>query len=291
MASSKNLKKTFTTALLVLLIALLSVVVATFAWYVYNTNAHTTNVHMVAGAGVSLQISDKYEGPYGSAAVLDEFIGSLNPVSTDNVLNGFQKVMGFTDGSENQSILLANLFGESRDSDYYMTTLYFRTNGLPQNVYVSDVSFEDSDPYNPISSAIRVAFVAHQPGQNMPADPDRQYIFAISDAKNPEKQYNTYTGMEGYVLDSTRTDGTTLPFTPYTSANYCAYDKETGVTTLNSDSVALCRLEGGQGGEFGTPVQMDVYIWLEGCDEDCIINLNNTTLKNLALSFAAYDAK
>ena len=33
-----------------------------------------------------------------------------------------------------------------------------------------------------------------------------EYIFSISDRKNPEAQYNTATGQEGYVLDCTRTD-------------------------------------------------------------------------------------
>ena len=52
MASSKNIKKNLVTAMLALLIAFVAASVATFAWYIYNTNAHTTNVHMVAGAGV-----------------------------------------------------------------------------------------------------------------------------------------------------------------------------------------------------------------------------------------------
>ncbi|MBQ7566519.1 MAG: hypothetical protein IJT18_05305 [Oscillospiraceae bacterium] len=290
MQSAKNLRRTFTAAILALLVAFMTVAVATFAWYVYNTNAHTTNVHMVAGAGVSLQISDKYEGPYSSAAVLDEFFGTLNPVSTDNILNGFQKVMGFTNGSDNQSMLVANLFGKSSDNDFYVTTLYFRTNGQPQDIYISDITFEDSDPRSPISSAIRVGFVAHKPGQNQPVDPGRSCIFSISDKKNPEKQYNTATGQEGYVLDSNRTDGTTVPFSPYTSANYCDYDRETGVTTLKANSVPLCRVAGSGNGTFGDRVQVDVYIWLEGCDEDCTANLSNMTLKNLALAFAAYEA-
>ena len=98
-------------------VAFLSATVATFAWYVYNTRAHTTDVHMAAGAGVSLQIANKFEGPYGSSAVLDEFVGILNPVSTNNVLGGFQKVIGFTNGTENQSLLLANLFDKCADTE------------------------------------------------------------------------------------------------------------------------------------------------------------------------------
>ena len=81
-SSRKKLKNRLTTGTFALLIALLAVVSATYAWYVYNTGRHTTKVRMAAGAGVNLQISNSYSGTYGSAAVLDSFSGSLNPRQT-----------------------------------------------------------------------------------------------------------------------------------------------------------------------------------------------------------------
>ena len=67
---AKRLKRKFTGALLALLITFLAVASATYAWYIYNTSQHTTNVRMAAGAGVNLQISNAYNGVYGSSAVL-----------------------------------------------------------------------------------------------------------------------------------------------------------------------------------------------------------------------------
>lgn len=49
-SSRKKLKNRLTTGTFVLLIALLAVVSATYAWYVYNTGRHTTKVRMAAGA-------------------------------------------------------------------------------------------------------------------------------------------------------------------------------------------------------------------------------------------------
>ena len=49
---AKRLKRKFTGALLALLITFLAVASATYAWYIYNTSQHTTNVRMAAGAGV-----------------------------------------------------------------------------------------------------------------------------------------------------------------------------------------------------------------------------------------------
>ena len=49
-SSRKKLKNRLTTGPFALLIALLAVVSATYAWYVYNTGRHTTKVRMAAGA-------------------------------------------------------------------------------------------------------------------------------------------------------------------------------------------------------------------------------------------------
>ena len=193
----KKLKSRFTSGALALLIALLAVISATYAWYIYNTGRHTTKVRMAAGAGVNLQISNSYDGTYGSAAVLDSFSGSLNPVSTDRISGGFQKVLGFTNGTENQSNLVASLFGKGDYTDYYKTSLFLRTNGDPTDIYIADIGFEDSDPDNPISSAIRAGFAVHTTGNSQP-----EYIFAISDKKNPQADYNTAKGKEGDVLES-----------------------------------------------------------------------------------------
>lgn len=283
--NSRQLKRRLTGAGVALFVAFFAVVSATYAWYIYNTGRHTTKVRMAAGAGANLQISNSYNGTYGSAAILDSFEG-LTPVSTNKISGGFQKVTKFIDGTDSQPDLVAGLFGRSReaDQDYYHTSLFLRTNGSATDIYLSNIGFEDSDKKNPISSAIRVGFVVHEAGQNQGIT--GEYIFEISDKKNPEKQYNTATGREGYVLDSAKKDGTTVPFKPYNSDSYCIYDVDTGTVTLKPGSIKLCTVAGTADGKAGTPVQVEIYVWLEGCDEDCTANLCNTTLKNLAVSFA-----
>ena len=281
---AKKLRSRFKISLLAMLIAFIAVVSATYAWYIYNTSRHTTDVRMAAGAGANLQISNSYSGEYGSAAVLESFKGQLEPVSTNKVTAGFQKATSFIVGQGGPADLLAAGFDDSEARDYYHTSMYLRTNGNDTDIYLADIGFEDSDEKVPISSAIRVGLVVHEPGQNMPVS--SEYIFAISDKKNPEANYNTVTGKEGYVLDGVKKDGTTVPFSPYTSDAYCIYDKNTGVVTLKKMSEKLCTITGDGHGKPGTPVQIEVYIWLEGCDEDCTVNLCGETLKKLAVSFA-----
>ena len=282
--NTKSLRRRLTISILVVIITLCAVVSATYAWYIYNTSRHTTDVRMAAGAGANLQISNSYSGEYGSAAVLESFKGQLEPVSTNKVTVGFQKASVFITGKEGSTDLLAKEFAGSDASEYYHTNMYLRTSGNPTDIYLSDIGFEDSDDKKPISSAIRVGLVVHEPGQNMPVS--SEYIFAISDKKNPEARYNTATGKEGYVLDGVKKNGTTVPFSPYTSDAYCIYDKNTGAVKLKKTSEKLCTITGDGHGKPGTPVQIEVYIWLEGCDEDCTVNLCGETLKKLAVSFA-----
>ena len=282
--NAKQLKTRLTSSMIAVFLLIFASLAATYAWYIYNTSRHTTNVKMAAGTGVNLQISNTYDGDYSSATVLAKFPGQLVPVSTNRISGGFQKVTLFKNGGEGQAPLVTDTFTGGQTSDYYHTKLFLRTTGGTTDIYLSDIGYEDSDEENPISSAIRVGLVVHQPGENQ--QPEAEYIFAISDKKNPQAQYNTVDGEEGHELDSTRTDGTTVPFTPYTSDAYCNYNKSTGEVTLKQNSQKICTVSGDGEGKAGRSVEVEVYIWLEGCDEDCTSNLSGTTLQNLALSFA-----
>ena len=273
--------------LLVLLIALAIVSMATFAWYIYNTSAHTTKLHMAAGSNASLQISNAYDGTYGVSTELAKFTGKLDPVSTNKITGryGFQKVTHFENNtSPDGPSLLATIFGDTvENKDYYKTSLFIKSPGRDVDLYVNDIKFEDSDAKRPISTAIRIGFVVHAQGKDKPVE--NEYIFSISNATNPAFEYNTATGREGWVLDSDKNDGTTVEFTPYTSDNYCLYDEDTGMVSLKEKSIKISDLNGASNSD---PVQVDVYIWLEGCDQDCTLSLLGTTLKNIALAFGGY---
>ncbi len=284
---SRHLRRTLFAAIITLLVALAAMVTATFAWYIYNTTAHTTKVRMAAGSSVSLQISNAYDGNYGSSTLLDSFTGLLDPVSTNVIVTGadtplFQKVDEFEQRGTTQNTLFAKIFKSAEAQDYYKTSLFIRAAGMDCGLYVADIGYRDADANLPISTAIRVGFVVHTPGRSGAVA--SQYIYAINPAgHNPEANYNTATGEEGYVLDSARTDGTTVRFPPFVPDNYAIYDEATGEAELKPASEKLCDLIADD-----APVQVDVYIWLEGCDEDCTSSLGGATLKDVSLSFVGY---
>lgn len=279
---SRKLRRSLIIAALAVSAALLSITAATFAWYVYNTSAHTTEVKMSAGSSVSLQISNEREGPYSSVTRLEKFSGSLIPVSTNEIAAGFQKVAGFEGMWDTQTGTyrsVAKYFRPSVDAvDYYKTSLYLRTNATNLDIYLSDIGSRDDDTENPISTAMRLGLVVE----------GREYIFAVNTDTNPNADDNGAKEPQGgYVLDSRRTDGTTVPFAPLTSENFCNYDSASGAVSLTPNSRKLCTISG-DGSAYGEPVKVDVYLWLEGCDEDCTLNLAGQTMELLAISFAGF---
>ena len=245
MSDARSLRKQFNRMLATLLVALAAAGAVTYAWYIYNANRHITDVKMAAGTGVTFLISNEYDGEYKTNAGLS-FAGLLDPVSTDNVLNGFQKVTGFTGGTTQDS-LFASMFGAAEHSDYYKTSLYLATNSAATDVYLSGIDFTEQDPANPISTALRVGLVAYAPGQGDTVA--GQYVFEVSGEHNPQARYNTLDGKDAseseqdhLVLDSTRSDGATVHFDQLTSANFCDYNEDTGTVSLKEATTKICSL-------------------------------------------------
>ena len=183
--SSNQLRRRLALAALAVFAALLSVSAATYAWYIYNTSARTTRVEMAAGSSVSLQISNAEEGPYSSSTVMESFSGYLVPVSTDKITGGFQRVEKF-DSVWNPDTgayrTVAKLFAPGTEmTHYYKTSLYLRTNSGNLDIYLSKVGFEDANPESPISTAMRLGFVAQ----------GREYICEINSAHNPNADDNS----------------------------------------------------------------------------------------------------
>ncbi len=277
--SIKKLKRSLLVSLLSLFGAMFMGAGSTFAWYVYNTVAHTTKVQMAVGSIPSLVISDSYDGEYGETTSLGAFSGELTPVSTNKITAGFQKVFDFTESTAAPYKKFASIFNPASSADYYRTSVYVKSTGVAMDLAISDIEYTDSSATNPISTAIRLGVVVHEPGYNKPVQ--GEYIFEINDARNPKADYNTLTGMEGYVLDSSKTDGTTVPFSPCNRSNFCSYDESTGVVDISGSAIVLAELLTAD-----DIVEIEFYIYLEGCDSDCVQNLSGKTLSNIAVSFA-----
>ncbi len=283
MQESKHLRQKVVMALLAVVIMISVLGTVTFAWYIYNTNAHITTVHVAAGTGVQLQISNSENGTYSTTTPLHQngtdFVGELIPVSTDKISNGFQKVSHFE--VNGVPFALASGFeSATATTDFFKTSLWVRCAQGSMDLYLANILSTDTNTTNPFSTAVRVGLVVHKP------EGDQEFIYEINKdhvalAQNNTKKAQTMAAGTYFVLDSTKTDGSVVEFTPLNSDSYCNYDKTNGEVSLKTGSVKLCGLLP------NTPMPIDVYIWLEGCDEDCVSILQSEQqLKDLSLQFA-----
>ena len=289
MNECKKLRRSLSIAALALLVALLSVSAATFAWYIYHTNVRTTEVKMSAGSSISLQISNALDGPYSSATQMEKFSGGLIPVSTDKISGGFQKCTNFEGVWEDGTYRnIAKYFAPSADAvDYYKPSFYHRTTSDTLDTYPSYIARTDDRELNPVSPSMRLGLVVE----------GREYIFEINPDMNPAVDPDKTETPEdngakqrqgGYVLRHDRNDGSTVDFSDklLTADNLCDYNEATGAVSLKEKSVSIGTISGDGTGDFGTPMKVDVYLWLEGCDRDCTLNLAGQTMELLALKFA-----
>lgn len=298
---SIKLRRSLIAAALALLAALFSVSAATFAWYVYNTSARTTEVKMSAGSSLSLQIASARDGTYRSYTSMENFQGRLNPVSTDKISGGFQRAEWFDRMVQpgGRERLFAALFGQGVENvDYHKTSLFLKTNAAKMDIYLAaivpdNVPEKSKEIPPPIAAAMRLGLVVKQADEfgNYP-----EYIFEVTSKASPYRgrsdNGDRFPG-EDHVLDSVKTDGSTVVFRPYNSDNFCDYNANTGKVTLKDNSLPLFTLtnEGGSGDGYGAPVEVEVYLWLEGCDLDCTRDIAGTTLETLTLSFAGVERK
>lgn len=304
-----QLRRQLIFAFLALLIAFAATAAATFAWYIYNTSAHTTKVRMAAGTSINLQISNQRDGRYESATTLSpagtaaggSFVGILTPVSTNDVRRGFQKAVGFESAGSGTGLssLWANVFGLSQpeEKDYYKTSLFLRTNATAVDVYIADIDYGAPDGSGGVtktvqdklmSTAMRIGFAVYAPGSD--SNVVAQYIYALNEEDHiTSPNNNTAPGQAYGLTGSFAMDpanlGQVVPFTPYNKTNYCQYDRTTGTAQTTAQSIRLCPLAG-TGTDYGEATRVDVYLWLEGCDPDCTNELCGMTLSNLSILFA-----
>lgn len=268
--SKEKLKNKIRIGIFTIAVMFISITGTSFAWYIYNLEMKATNVKMSAGSGTSILISNYEDKNFSSAIAMKDFNSSLTPVSTDNILNGFQKVEGFK--KENNQ-LWANMFSDAEDNEFCVRTLYLKTNSDKTDVYLSDLLAANKDDDNPLSTALRVGFVFYD------GDKMEQYIFEPDQDHNPQAKFNTFNASIGQVLDSSKKDGSTVDLKTFSSKNYASYDISTGEVTIEAESKKLITLENSK------TVRVDIYFWLEGCDEDCYNNLVGKSLETLSMRF------
>ena len=160
---------------------------------------------------------------------------------------------------------------KATETDYFHSAFYLKGNWENGgDIYLSDIKFKNLNQDKPIASSIRIGIKV-----------DKQFygVFKISDEENKNKS-NILP--ENHIIDSSKTDGTTKIYQPYSKENFVKYDVDTGEVTLKPESCRITNVMPTSNNQ----VKIDVYMWVEAGSENFGWNLNGEELTDVELVFA-----
>lgn len=275
-----QLKRSFTRAILWILLLLAIATGSTYAWFTL-TGINSTNVTPMAGTvskgASSLLISNNEAGPFDKTCelILRGNPESLKPLSTENLEHFFRAVAQNKKG-------IATLYTNADsavDQDAVHGIVYLQCKNAPCKVYFDRANLKlGSDAQALAAMRLGMKITSHEgtrtliwkldemgatngaeslqtiPGQS-------QVVGSISDSGQASYVQDPSQDISGYMAQNGDTEGTYK-------------DGSQTLMQLNEDEVAT----------------VEYWLYLEGCDEQCV-NAVQSRASELQLGFAGVDAE
>lgn len=255
---TKNMrKKALLSSVAMLLVAVVALSGATYAWFSANSTANLSSIDFTSSKASSLLIAEKDTEPAASeyaAVVTRTWNQALVPCSSANGTSFY----AVTNSSAKADGDLQTVEAISQTSSGYLhKTLWFKSDA-PADVRLSSLT-TTAETLN-LSSAMRVALV--------PAG-GTATIYGVAGADT----YNGITGTTSYVA------GSATFAALYAGTATGVNTTEVTAIEANNTSAAFVSLAA------GTAKQVDLYIWLEGNDSACTNNISGGTLSGMSFQF------
>lgn len=302
MTQIKKMKKELVAAAVSVMIAAVSLVSATYAWYVANNNVKATTSTIIASTnGFILQIANLSEGAQhgGEQKSLEAFTtgATLSPASTDNFKNWYvcqswddqgrvtdYSVPPFETGTDakpgNYKINGTDYYAFIR-SDYIVYTItetgtadvYFdASDGAPVTITAQNGSGSET-----VTGSMRVAITTQAVASDGKTPVGEETLRVVYAKDNEIGEGNDSAAKAGWtsiqnVNGTPKLDTVTYPYIysgHYTDqrmggAKNWAATKDGENFTIPDNSEAIAKNVGYTG------IVVHVYIWMEGTDSDCV---------------------
>ena len=259
---TKNMrKKALVSSIAMLLVAVVALSGATYAWFSTNTTARLNTISLTTSKQSSLLIaektgaSDPADADY-SAEIVANWAQQLTPVSTVNC-GSFYDVTALTSESASGSNQKVQSVQSATDTEYLHKILFFKADDA---VSIRLSALTPTAGSTSIASAVRVAFVA-----------------------------GSTTTIYGIGEQTTKGIASVGTITPGSATFQDLYNGKSDIGVTFADVTA--KEAGATSDPFltlpanGAATQVDVYIWLEGNDPDCHNGISGGSLTNLAFQF------
>lgn len=275
-----QLKRSFTRAVLWLLLLLVIATGTTFAWFTL-TGINHTNITPMAGAvskgGSTLLISNSEEGPFDKTCelVLKGNPESLKPLSTDQLEHFFRAVAQNKNG-------IASLYANADsavDQDAVHGTVYLQCLNAPCKVYFNREELKlGSDAQALAAMRLGMKITSHEG--------TRSLIWKLDEMGSTGGAETRRTISQDSAVVSTISDSGQPTYVTDPSQEISAYMAEAGDTegTYKDGSQALMQLDAD---EIAT---VEYWLYLEGCDDQCV-NAVQSRASELQFAFVGTDVE
>lgn len=269
----KQIKRTGTLAILWVLIALLAITAATWAWFSFAPYANVTPMSGTVGSGDgSLTISNSHDGPFDVFCELTPNNPGvlLQPISTADLSSFYAATAQDANGI---SVRYTSASGRV-DGAALHGRVWLQSAETPHNVYFNRGGLNFGTDVQALA-ALRLGLRFHT------AEGTSSYIFRLDEMGNTSGAAARLTvPTEGTVVAAVTEEGQAV-FRADPARNLAPYCTQ-GVISEDDDEIqpgalALCRLQADEIAE------VEYRVFLEGCDINCI---NDVQSRNMILQLA-----
>ncbi len=258
-------------AVIWVLIALIGLGGATFAWFTFQPETNVTPMSSTVSSGdTALYISTSAdEESFSTACELPQFVGgSLEPVTTNDLIRFYQATMQDRNG-------ISYRFREvtdSLDTKVLHGVLYLQSLKDNCDVYFYRPSMGVGTDMQTLA-ALRLGM------RIVTAEGIQTYIFRLDQLGDTSgAQSVTTVSTPGSIVAGISADGSPV-FVPDIAVDPGAYFADTNKTEPGPGLSPLCTIQAKE------IAQVEYWLYLEGCDENCINSVQNIETV-LQLSFA-----
>jgi len=266
---------TLSISLIWVMLALLVLGGATFAWFTFSTN---TNVEPMAGTvghgGAELLISEYYDGEYSDYISLpvNGETDNLQPVSTSDLENYFTSISQDSSGISNR---FKDVSDDINDMSMY-GTFYLMSRGDSCSVCFDEENFHMSGDTQLMAAGRLGLKFTFDNGEV------EYYIFKLDEFGDTNLAESTDTMGVSDVVISGIGGGGEADTVPDPALSFAPYAAETTNGKKYFSEETLCTLEENE------KVTVDYIIYIEGCDENSINAVQENDI-NLEFAFAGVD--
>ena len=303
-----TIKKQLFVALTMMLVSAVALGTATYAWFVNNAAPSVDQMNFTASTATSLQVAVDKGGTLSTTGDASTDLVYVGAISNNDIkayhANEYADI--FSNSSANL-LAPASLAAFSGTSAFYAASNYdsatwnankftavtpgaasvkkiplWFLSTTDMNVYFKNgTGIVASAPVGSnalsaqIDKSLRIAFVDHNtPTTYVICDVNGNVLDDANARKNTTIDENNVTALNGEAINTIETSGANLGMISdfATQTRYALADLT--VTDASNDNMVQTAESNGKKALFsltsGSPKLIDVYVWLEGCDYDCV---------------------